>query len=373
MSTVLRRLAKTMLTHFGRWLSITGYRGELELLHLPDHLMIGQTATARLRLTNTGTKTWRRGGFFPVRLVFRPYPETTSHPLPLVQAVRFSLPQDVRPKQTVVIDCPAPMPHTATLVELGFDLVRERVGWFQEEENRPLRVSRRLEGRPVADADPAFDYLALYAQADLDRDYWSIVGPGSLEEFESLGRGKCALLIQQGLTPDSTILDIGCGTGQLVQPLLEFLSSTGQYYGTDLAPEAIAFCRRKYPRRNFHFLVNDMTSVPLHQVAFDMIYLGSVFTHMYPEEIRRMLREFHRLLTVGGTVLCDAFVSPAVVDHAGSRGMVVINDQRFQDLLREEGFSACPVFSKPWNDQTTRHIFRLERRQGMPNQERAAA
>src|SRR5262249_44614789 len=93
-----------------------------------------------------------------------------------------------------------------------------------------------------------FDYRTAYRQADLERDYWSIVGPKTKDEFQDLARGKFQLLLAQGLTPDKRILDVGCGTGQLTEALADYLSPAGLYYGTDIAPEAIAFCRGKFRR-----------------------------------------------------------------------------------------------------------------------------
>ena len=43
----------------------------------------------------------------------------------------------------------------------------------------------------------------------------------------------------------------------------ELLSPQGLYHGTDLAEEAVAFCRRRYRRPNFSFSQNSMTCVPL--------------------------------------------------------------------------------------------------------------
>ena len=85
-----------------------------------------------------------------------------------------------------------------------------------------------------------FDYQAAYRRADLGRDYWSIVGPASRDEFEALGRGKRQILIDLGLTPSSRVLDVGCGTGQLTEALLDFLSPDGRYCGTDIASEAVS-------------------------------------------------------------------------------------------------------------------------------------
>ena len=134
-----------------------------------------------------------------------------------------------------------------------------------------------------------YDYRRAYRLVDLERDYWSIVGPSTEEEFFRLGLGKLQMLRDLGLGPDAHLLDVGCGTGQLATALEPFLSPAGAYVGTDIAPEAIAFCRRKFQRPNFQFVESEMTGVPLSGRRFDFVYFGSVFTHMYTPEIRAML------------------------------------------------------------------------------------
>src|SRR5207248_2049512 len=136
---------------------------------------------------------------------------------------------------------------------LEFDLVRPYVGRFAEHGSTAPRVPCRVQSaRRVPEAE--FDYVTLYRQSDLNSDYWTVVGPRSKDEFDHLGRGKLEYLIGLGLTPDSSILDVGCGTGMLAGQLLSYLSPQGCYYGTDIAREAITFCRKRYRRPNFVFL-----------------------------------------------------------------------------------------------------------------------
>src|SRR5260221_14539559 len=104
------------------------------------------------------------------------------------------------------------------------------------------------------------------------------------------------MLVNLGLTSASSVLDVGCGTGSLTQALFDYLGPQGLYYGTDIGAEAVAFCEKNYRRPNFHFLRNETTRIPIDGKQFDIIVLFSVFTHLYPQEIRAMLEDLRRLL-----------------------------------------------------------------------------
>jgi SAM-dependent methyltransferase len=218
-----------------------------------------------------------------------------------------------------------------------------------------LRMLRRW-ARSLYSYEARFDYQTFYRKFDLKKDYWTVVGPTSREEFEALGRGKIALLIEQGLKPNSRILDVGCGTGQLVAGLLDYLASEGRYYGTDIAPEAIEFCREKYRRPNFVFLRNEMTGVPIKGLLFDCIYLGSVFTHMFPDEIQAMLIDLRRLLAPGGVIIADVFLAEGVATFDGSRSMVKINEDFLASKFLATGLAFEPIHTFSWGNQLRRRI-----------------
>lgn len=210
--------------------------------------------------------------------------------------------------------------------------------------------------------DAGFNYLDIYAKADLGRDHWSASGPPSAAEFERLKPIKLGLLTRLGLTPDGRLLDVGCGTGLLAAAAQDFLSEHGSFVGTDLAPEAVEYCRRTYRRPNFRFAVNGMTSLPLGAERFDAVSFYSVFTHTYPDETALLLAEAARVLAPTGFVFADVFTSPLVLRAAGSRYAVEVNRDHLLRLAELAGLTAELVQESPWVGPARREFYAFRRR-----------
>ncbi len=355
----IRKLAKKLAVALGRFQSLKGFQARIEVLSCPERLQLPHAGLATIKVTNVGSRVWHARGQFSVRLGIHWRSAGDKEYFAYDDGRRTLLPGPVRPGEYAIIDCDIQTLNTACTYEMEFDLERRNVGWFRGPRHHVARRTLELEGADPTRGDPSFDYHSFYGRTNLDNDYWSVVGPSSKEEFEKLGREKLGFLIQLGLKPESRILDIGCGTGQLTQPLMNYLAPGGLYYGTDLVEEAIAFCRKHYVRPNFHFLRNDMESVPLEGMTFDCIYLGSVFTHMYPDEIHAMLHHMRRLLDPQGSIVVDAFVSPDVQGHVGSRDMVVVNEADLNGFFASADLQSIPLLQFMWNSNTKRCIFKL--------------
>jgi len=206
-----------------------------------------------------------------------------------------------------------------------------------------------------------FDYLKVYATADLDRDYWTVVGPATRAEYDRLAEVKLNLLQVQGWTPTSRLLDVGCGTGQLAQAVAPRIAQGGLYHGTDLAPQAVEFCRRRYPRSDFSFSVNSSNSLHLSGREFEVVALFSVFTHTTLEETKDLLREIAALLASGGFVFADVFLSPLTRTQTGHRGAIRIHCDAWKKVVDESGFNAVTVQTEPFGLHGTREFFRLRK------------
>ena len=127
-----------------------------------------------------------------------------------------------------------------------------------------------------------------------------------------------------GLSKDSEMLEVGCGTGNMALALTDFLSREGSYTGFDLDEKRIAWCQSAYREfDNFTFEHSDIENrhynsggvvrpesykFPYPDASFDFVVLNSVFTHMLPEAVWNYLSEISRVLRPNGTVFATFFL-----------------------------------------------------------------
>jgi 2-polyprenyl-3-methyl-5-hydroxy-6-metoxy-1,4-benzoquinol methylase len=107
---------------------------------------------------------------------------------------------------------------------------------------------------------------------------------------------------QLNLSPNARVLDVGCGTGAI----LETLSRRYESYGTDTAPQAIAFCRQRgLTRLHLGTLATYPSSEP-----FDLITMLDVVEHV--DDDLAFLRAARALLRPAGSVLIAVPAFPSL-------------------------------------------------------------
>lgn len=141
------------------------------------------------------------------------------------------------------------------------------------------------------------------------------------------------------LPEDGKLLDIGCGSGEL----LEYLPSHVQYTGVDINPLYIELARKKYGERGrFELIdVNAMDSLELPTASFDTIVLYGVLHHLDNAEVRRVLSFAKTMLKAGGSVFSvdgvhlkdQSRIKKFILSR--DRGNYVRFDQEYAKLARE--------------------------------------
>ncbi len=149
---------------------------------------------------------------------------------------------------------------------------------------------------------------------------------GSARRGDYLGHAATAAreLLAAGLRPWHRVLDVGCGPGPLAVGLLPHLTA-GTYDGLDVHAEAVAWCQKAIAARQprFRFRHADLRNAtynprgrlraseyrfPYDDGTFDFAFLGSVCTHLLPDEAAHYLREVSRVLRPGGRCLVSFYL-----------------------------------------------------------------
>jgi ubiquinone/menaquinone biosynthesis C-methylase UbiE len=138
--------------------------------------------------------------------------------------------------------------------------------------------------------------------------------------------------------PDS-ILDVGCGTGELLFQLKSRMNT--ELAGLDLSSNMLEVARKKLGN-NADLRQGDAESLPWQASRFDLV-LCTLSFHHYPQPVQA-LTEMWRVLKPGGTLLLADITMPAIVNlilpllSTGDRHFY--SKAEISSLLSQAGFRA---------------------------------
>lgn len=118
------------------------------------------------------------------------------------------------------------------------------------------------------------------------------------------------------LTEKKRILELGCGAGRMLRWLKPF-SDNCEIWGTDISSEHI-YWANKYLKPPFNFATTTtFPHLPFEDKYFDLIYAGSVFTHI-DDLTDAWLLELRRILSDNGRIyitIHDKHTIELIKDH----------------------------------------------------------
>jgi ubiquinone/menaquinone biosynthesis C-methylase UbiE len=135
------------------------------------------------------------------------------------------------------------------------------------------------------------------------------------------------------LRPGESVLEVGCGTGELTQRARARVGPTGRVWGIDPSAEMIAVARQKSARAGLgiDYRVATIEALPFPDASFDVV-LSSLMMHHLPEDlksvglgqVRRVLKPDGRLVIVDfkrGSGLLHRLAVPMLIHHDLSHGV----------------------------------------------------
>ena len=129
-------------------------------------------------------------------------------------------------------------------------------------------------------------------------------GYSTAEEHLALGRqdvdSMLYVLLQSGFefADGQRILDFGCGSGRMIRYLND-LSGRCEVWGTDINAEQIVWCQQNLSPPFKFATTTTVPHLPFEDRHFDLIYAGSVFTHI-EDLTEAWLLELKRILKADG-------------------------------------------------------------------------
>lgn len=175
----------------------------------------------------------------------------------------------------------------------------------------------------------------------------------SLMTLGQIGRLRKATVEQALIQPGDSVLDVGCGTGEVTLPAKR-RAQHGRVYGIDPAPEMIAVARKKAARKGVEvdFRVGVIESLPFPDSSIAVV-TSSLMMHHLPDDLKvRGLAEIYRVLKPGGRLLIADFMRPtgAALNHlfiAFTRHQRLQKGvEDLQGMLRNAGFREITQLDK---------------------------
>jgi SAM-dependent methyltransferase len=130
--------------------------------------------------------------------------------------------------------------------------------------------------------------------------------------FERVGRHGLEVLLHEGVTPQSRVLDVGCGALRLGYWLMRLLEP-GHYYGIEPNEEMLNIGLGELvepeivEHADAHFASNDDFDFSVFGETFDFVVARSIWTHASRAQISAMLASFAATASPEGVFLASYY------------------------------------------------------------------
>jgi ubiquinone/menaquinone biosynthesis C-methylase UbiE len=143
-----------------------------------------------------------------------------------------------------------------------------------------------------------------YRERGWSETKWSITNKGNQAMLRERDQKLKQLLQSAGFLPldNRRILDIGCGTGELLSGLQSWGAKPENLFGVDLLPDRIQRAKENFPQMNFRQV--NAERLPFTDGCFDLVSVFTVFSSILDQRMTsNVSREIDRILRPGGAVI----------------------------------------------------------------------
>ncbi len=173
---------------------------------------------------------------------------------------------------------------------------------------------------------------------------------------------------QQLRKPAPSILEIGCGPGNITRYLLSKVPDA-KVYGIDIAPKMIELARINNPKARFELM--DARMIDLLEAKYEAILCGFCLPYLSIEDVAKLLRDVSALLTMKGIIYLSCiegdYEQAAYQEgSSGDRAYVYYYSENYLRAdLEKNGFELTKVFRRAYKrgEGEEVHLIILAKRQ----------
>ena len=194
---------------------------------------------------------------------------------------------------------------------------------------------------------------------------WEVIGKKHVANYQEF----------MGLSSGMTFLEIGCGIGRDAFQLFDVLGD-GRYEGVDVTRESIIWCQRNISRDHPNFIFHHFDAnhelynplgkkssldfeLPTPNLSVDRIALGSVFTHLFEQEVVHYMKEIARVLKSDGLAYATFFLYSEETIAAARKNNLTPNNLMFRHPYGDGCFvndAAYPTGAVAYSDDAMRRM-----------------
>ena len=163
-----------------------------------------------------------------------------------------------------------------------------------------------------------------------------------------------------GVQPDESVVDVGCGTGNLTLALLAWLGPQGRVTALDISPTMLARAARKTTDARVTWHEAPADRIPLPNGTCDRILCFSAWPHF--DRLDHVVAEFSRVLCPSGQAHILHLISKEEVNRIHSEAHPTVRADRLPpvddvaDLFRANSFTVIET-----EDNASRYLLSVRK------------